>query len=475
MVNYSKLNFKSGIEAHQQLESHKLFCNCPSLVNDDNSIDVRFKRRLFASAGETGEIDIAAQYETQKNKEYNYEACSTSSCLIEYDEQPPNNINQEAIDIALEICLLFNAKIVDEILVMRKIVLDGSNVSGFQRTALIGYDGYIDTSKGKVNIPTIYLEEEGAKKVQDEKDSTTYKLDRLGIPLIEVATDASLKDPEHVKEVASIIGMILRSTGKVKRGIGSIRQDVNLSIKGHPRIEIKGFQDLKSIPSVVNLEIERQIDEINSKNKLESHVRKGEPDKTTSFLRPMPGASRLYPETDIPPIELDPKRISSIKVSERIDEKTIKLEKEYKINEYLAKEIVKSKIPFESYTKKFKLEPKLIAQVLIEIPKEIKSRFNLDISKIKPKDYEFILENLQNNSISKSSIIDILKEIIKGNKVDITKYKILSDKDLEKEIKKIVEENENASFNTLMGLVMKKFQNKIDGKKAAETIKFFLG
>jgi len=475
MVNYSKLNFRSGIEAHQQLESHKLFCNCPSLVNDDNPIDVNFKRRLFASAGETGKIDIAAQYETQKNKEYNYEACSTSSCLVEYDEQPPNNINQEAIDIALEICLLFNAKIVDEIQVMRKIVLDGSNVSGFQRTALIGYDGYIETSKGKVGIPTIYLEEEAAKKIKDDKDSITYKLDRLGIPLIEVATDASIKDPEHVKETASIIGMILRSTGKVKRGIGSIRQDVNLSIKGHPRIEIKGFQDLKSIPSVVNIEIEREIEEINSKNKLESHVRKAEPDKTTSFLRPMPGASRMYPETDIPSIEITQKRISSIKVSERIDKKTIKLEKEYNINEYLAKEIVKSQIPFESYTKKFKLEPKLIAQVLVEIPKEIKSRFNLDTSKIKPKDYEFILENLQNNSISKSSIIDILTEIIKGNKIDISKYKILSDKDLEKEIKKIVEENENTSFNTLMGLVMKKFQNKIDGKKAAETIKFFLG
>lgn len=474
MLNYQELGFKCGLEIHQQLETHKLFCNCPSLVNDPNQVDVRLTRKLFASAGETGEIDIAAQYEKQKNKEYHYEACSTSSCLIEYDEQPPNPINQEAINIALEVCLLLNAKIVDEMQVMRKIVIDGSNVSGFQRTALIGYDGYIETSKGKINIPTIYLEEEAAKKIKGTDNSITYKLDRLGVPLIEIATDPTLKNPEHVKEAASTIGMILRSTGKVKRGIGSIRQDVNLSIKKHPRIEIKGFQDLRSISSVINIEMQREIEEIKSNKKPESHVRKVEPDGTTSFLRPMPGASRLYPETDIPSIEITQERISSIKISERIDEQTIKLEKKYNLNEYLAKEIIKSKIPFETYAKKYKLDPKLIAHILVEIPKEIKSRFNLDITKLKQKDYDFILENIQNNKIPKSSAIDILSDTIKGNKIDLSEYKTISDKDLKEKIEKIINKNKGAPFGALMGLVMKEFHGKIDGKKAAELIKSLL-
>ncbi|GAF96681.1 unnamed protein product, partial [marine sediment metagenome] len=150
--------------------------------------------------------------------------CSTSTCLVELDEEPPRPINQEAIGIALEISLLLKAKIIDEIQVMRKIVIDGSNVSGFQRTALIATDGYIETSLGEVRIPVICLEEEAAKKIKETKDSATYRLDRLGIPLIEIATEPDIKNPEHAKETASLLGMILRSTGKVKRGLGTIRQ-----------------------------------------------------------------------------------------------------------------------------------------------------------------------------------------------------------------------------------------------------------
>src|SRR3990167_7412137 len=228
-LDYQKLGFKCGLEIHQQLEGKKLFCECPT-INSNSEPNVKFERRLRAVAGETGEIDIAAKHEMQKGKKFIYEADSNDTCLVEYDEEPPHELNKQALETTLKIALLLNAKIIDEIQVMRKTVVDGSNVSGFQRTALVAMDGFIETSQGKVTIPTICLEEEAAQKLEEDSDFVKYRLDRLGIPLIEIATGTEIKNPEHARETASMIGMVLRSVDGVKRGLGTIRQDVNVSI-----------------------------------------------------------------------------------------------------------------------------------------------------------------------------------------------------------------------------------------------------
>src|SRR3989344_3372004 len=295
--DYKTLHFKAGLEIHQQLEGKKLFCHCPTLVNDSHPVDIVVQRKLRTSAGETGSVDVAAKYETAKNRMFVYEACSTSSCLVELDDEPPHDVNREALLVALQIAKIMHAKTVDEVQFMRKIVVDGSNVSSFQRTAVIALDGYIDTSKGKVSIASICLEEESAKKIETKDTEVIYRLDRLGVPLIEIATGPDLQDPFHAQEVAGILGMILRSTGKVRRGLGSIRQDVNISIQKGNRVELKGFQDLRSISKVIDVEIDRQLALLKKGKKVEKEVRKVEPDFTTSFLRPMPGASRMYPET----------------------------------------------------------------------------------------------------------------------------------------------------------------------------------
>ena len=118
---------------------------------------------------------------------------------------------------------------------MRKTVIDGSNTSGFQRTVLIARDGHIETSYGKVRVATVCLEEDSARVMLREKDKVIYRLDRLGIPLVEIATHPDLHNPEMVKECALKLGEILRAC-KVKRGLGTIRQDVNVSVSGHDRV-----------------------------------------------------------------------------------------------------------------------------------------------------------------------------------------------------------------------------------------------
>ncbi len=250
------MDIKCGIEIHQQLDAkHKLFCDCP--ITKSESFPLEVQRKLRAVAGELGGFDPAALYEFLRGRKFIYKINPESSCMVELDEEPPKPMNKEALRISVQICKMLRCRLVDEVHVMRKTVLDGSSVSGFQRTALIGYDGHIDTSFGKVGIQTVCLEEDSAPAVSKEKGAVVYRLDRLGIPLAEIATDASLKTPEQVKEAAEKIGFMLRSV-PVVRGIGSIRQDVNVSIRNGARVEIKGFQELEKIPKLVRNEVERQ-------------------------------------------------------------------------------------------------------------------------------------------------------------------------------------------------------------------------
>jgi glutamyl-tRNA(Gln) amidotransferase subunit E len=470
-TDYAKLGFKCGVEIHQQLETHKLFCNCPSLVNDDSKPDVLVKRKLMASAGETGEIDLAAKHEISKGKYFLYEACSSSSCLVELDEEPPHELNKDALETALQIALMLNCKVVDQIQFMRKMVVDGSNTTGFQRTALIGFDGYVETPLGKVKVDNVCLEEEAAKKIEDTKEYTKFRLDRLGVALIEIGTDASIKGPEHAKEVAEKIGMILRSTGRVKRGLGTIRQDVNVSISKGARVEIKGFQDLRSIPKVINYEVERQLKLIEKGEKVNSEVRKAEADLTTSFMRPMPGASRMYPETDVQPVNISKEILGSIKKPELISEKAEKLEEKYGINADIAKEIAKEGVKLEDYISKFgKVEPKVIANILVEIPKEVKSRFKIDKG-LTDDDFNEVLGYLNKGEITKEAVLEIFVEKLQKGKVDYNKFKSISDVEVLEELKKIRKDNKDAPINALMGEAMKKFRGKVEGKKILELLK----
>ncbi|MCP3684863.1 MAG: Glu-tRNA(Gln) amidotransferase subunit GatE [bacterium] len=603
MTDYEALGLKCGIEIHQQIEGKKLFCNCPTLIRDDQA-DIVVNRRLRASAGETGEVDVAAAHEAKKEKYYIYNAYSDTTCLVELDAEPIHAMNRDALDVALQVSLLLNAKIVDSIQVMRKTVVDGSNTSGFQRTALVATNGFVETSKGKVTIPAICIEEEAAKIEQRTSECDIYNLSRLGIPLAEIGTGPDIRSPEQAKETAEKLGMILRSTGKVKRGLGTIRQDVNVSIKGGERIEIKGAQELRLIPKYVEyevlrqktlLEIKEQLGNVKQTEKvvdisellkdsdskiikstfakqgvvlavklkgfagfvgkevqpgrrlgtefsdyakvsagvggifhsdempaygiteddakkikkklgcsekdafvmvadkkakavkaieavllranltfegIPKEVRKANPDGTTSFMRPMPGAARMYPETDCVAIMPD---ISKVKIPELITEKAEKY-KGHGLSGELAKQLSKSNKTefFEGLVEKYKnVDKGVIAATLLTTGKEIKKRYNLDASKLSDDDFEKVIEQLDKKSISKEAVLEILVLVAKGEKIDdsINKFKKLSDKELEAEIDKIIKANKGLPPNALIGKAMGQLRGRADGKSIVEMLK----
>jgi glutamyl-tRNA(Gln) amidotransferase subunit E len=257
---YSKLGLMVGLELHQQLDTQrKLFCHCPPVVRDDEP-DGTFIRRLRPTQSEMGEIDPAALFEFQKKKRFCYEYYNDTTCLVETDEEPPHNLSEDSIDICLTMAEFLHSNPVNEIHPMRKIVIDGSNTTGFQRTTIVANGGEATISNKKIGIQTICLEEDAARKIADDDKNNMriYRLDRLGIPLIEIATDPDIRTPEEAQQVALALGLLLRSTGRVKRGQGTIRQDVNVSIKDGAIIEIKGLQQLDMLAATVENEALRQ-------------------------------------------------------------------------------------------------------------------------------------------------------------------------------------------------------------------------
>ena len=242
---------KIGIEIHQRLSTHKLFCNCLPIEGEPS---LKVERYLHVAYSETGEVDKAAMFESSKQKKYIYNYFPKSSCLVELDEEPPHEINEEGVIIALAIALQLNMKVFDKAVVMRKIVIDGSNTTGFQRTALLAIDGNLDG----VPIQTLCIEEESAGIVKEGEGFREFRLDRLGIPLVEIATAPVITSGKEAKDVAEKLGILMRATGGVARGIGTIRQDLNVSIEGGARVEIKGAQELNMIPKWIDNEVKRQ-------------------------------------------------------------------------------------------------------------------------------------------------------------------------------------------------------------------------
>lgn len=596
---------KCGLEIHQQLNTKKLFCECEGRIRDETP-HFTIKRKLRAVVGETGEVDIAAAGEALKGKTYVYEAYDDNCCLIELDEEPPHAVRDEAVDAAIMVGKLFKARFVDEAQVMRKTVVDGSNTTGFQRTSLIAFDGTIESSNGPVSVPTIIVEEDSARRIKNEKDKVFFRLDRLGIPLLEISTGPDIISPEHCVEVAEKLGLLVRSTGLVKRGLGTIRQDVNVSIEGGHRVEIKGAQDLKLLPKLVELEASRQeallevkkelaarkvkmikskpVDVsdalMNSKSKViqktlkkggavvglllpnfkgllgkevqpgrrlgtelserakvaagvgglfhsdelpnygilpdevetiakklkagskdafilvaddkkvalraidaalqraneatkgvPGEVRAANPDGTTRFLRMMPGAARMYPETDVLPVKLDKKRIAAIPLPELIDSKVKRYEK-LGLGKDLAELVAKSASAslFDELVKKCKkLKPAYVAEVLMTSERAVKSQFGVDIEP-SDDDYRELLAALDAGKLTKESSLEILKEK-KPVKLLLDKFKVMSDADIKKVLKKIIEKNKGAPFNALIGKAMAELRGKAPGQKVSELLK----
>jgi len=479
-MDYKKLGLRVGLEIHHELDTEeKLFCSCPTILKTKEKPDLILERRQRPVAGETGEIDVAAIEEMKKRMKIIYEVYDDCDCLVDIDEEPPHEPNEEAIKIALTVAVLFNCKIVDEIHIMRKTIIDGSLPSGFQRTMLIGRNGWVDTSQGRVEIEAVSLEEDSGRLMRKGKNSVIFRLDRLGVPEVEVGTGKGIVSPEHAKEVALKIGNVIRSTGEAKIREGSVRQDVNVSIKGGNRVEIKHVPSLSLIPIVIEKEMERQLNLIKNKKKVTKDVRRVLEGGGTEFLRPLPGASRMYPETDVIPIKTSG-LLKGIKkhLPETWGQKIKRYKKQGLSNE-LAKQIVKSYYVdlFESIVKKTKVNPSVIANVFVGTIKDLKKRENIPIENLEDKDFQEMFELLDEGKVVKEVIPEVLSSKAKSPDKGMNEIikelglEMITKKELLKIVKKIIEKNKGQPVNKIIGIVMSKVRGKARSKDVVETVK----
>ena len=618
----NEIGLKVGLEIHQQLDTgKKLFCNCKSVEEDEYTN--KFSRNLRATKSELGKIDPAALFEDTKSKTIIYYANPNSSCLVEKDEEPPHDLNDDAKNTALLIGSALNSKIFSEIHVMRKTVVDGSNTSGFQRTMLIAQGGHIEVEGKKVGVQSICLEEDAAKIIKDEGDKRFFSLDRLGVPLVEIALEPVTDSAESIKKIALTLGRLLRVTKKVARGIGTIRQDVNVSIAGGGVIEVKGVQQLDQLEKIIEFEAKRQhglkiisdrikavssidVDQNNDvfvitdllkdcnskiiKNSLQNEneikvirikklagligfepytdirlgkeigqlvrffgiggvfhsdelpnygiidsdiqkVRKylglnqddafiiiagkipsvdfaiesiinrindaknGPPAETraatqtgeTVFLRPRPGASRMYPETDIPTIKITKEELdlAKSKIPKPWNESLLEIQNKYKINVQLSEQIFDSEYfdLFEKICHGDTNLPNFVASVLCSTITNLQ-RNGLDSKLLTHEEISTTFELLRSKKITKESVEIIFQQIMSGKAITaldaVEKASItqLGQEDLEKILDKIIEQNYDEikkdgihSMSSIMGLVMKQVRGRTSGSLVNQLLK----
>ena len=612
-----------GLEVHRQLDTReKLFCSCPTTLRTDEP-DVTVVRKLRPTQSEIGEVDRAALFEFEKRKTIVYEAYEDTTCLVELDEEPPHELNREALEIALQVALLLGSTPVDEVHVMRKIVIDGSTPFGFQRTCVVALGGSIEVGGKAIPIQHVGLEEDAGRKTGEDAQTVRYRLDRLGIPLIEVATAPVIESPEEARRVALAIGRIMRATGKVKRGLGTVRQDLNISIRGGAITEVKGVQELDLIPKVVENEVMRQLkllelrdelarrglspdelrpdildatpvfartackvirrvlkaggvvlalklprfggllakeimpghrfgkelsdiasawsglggifhtDEMPAYGVSEEEVRAlrelvgagpldavvfvaGDeercrralmavlerarealsgipretrmalPDGKTRFMRPRPGAARMYPETDVPPVRLSPEYIEALRarLPETPEQTARRLVEQYGLNEKLAWQVVDAEEVqlFERAARETGVPATVIATTLTETLKSLR-REGLDVEALSDEQLLELFKMVGRGEAFKEAIPDVLRWLCENRgrspreAIEALGLSPLSEEELRAIIREVlasapglVEEGRRA-FGKLMGLVMKRVRGRADPAKVSALLR----
>jgi len=444
-MDYGALGFKCGVEIHQRLDTHKLFCNCysnPSEKRSNAENDFVIRRRIRPAAGELGKVDEAARFEAAKGRETVYFVPEDEACLVECDDEPPHAPNQEALIEACRIAKALKMKPVHEVEFMRKTVADGSAVSGFQRTALLATDGELEG----VGIQTLCLEEESAGIVDGG-----YRLDRLGIPLVEIATAPEIRDGEHCRKICESLGRMLRSNAKVQRGLGSIRQDINVSIAKGARVEIKGVQELKTIPELVENEVLRQQSLATPREETRRTV-----GTKTEFMRPLPGKARMYPETDVLPVLLA--RYWEDAGKPKSFESAVKGLEARGLNPQLAEKMARSPQKlFLTLTEEMRVDATVAATTLLETKKELERKG------VKPSDecIKFVLGAFKKGKLVKSAIPVALEkgctneDCLKKN--DLT---VLSGAELARAANEF-----SGAGPKAFGLAMKKYRLRADPKQ----------
>jgi glutamyl-tRNA(Gln) amidotransferase subunit E len=266
----------------------------------------------------------------------------------------------------------------------------------------------------------------------------------------------------------------LPNYGIEEEDIGIVKKVINFK-------ENDAFLIIAAPTSKIDFAIESIINRINQASKgVPAETRLATPNGDTVFLRPRPGASRMYPETDIPPIILSKNELENAEnnIPKPWDESLAEIQKKYDLNEQLAEQIFDSQYIdlFEKIVRETSVNPTFIASVLCSSITRLE-RDGLNSKLLKNEEITKSFELLESGKITKESIDIIFENIMSGksNTVDQalknTRIETVGEGKLEKIIEKIINENKGLIHNQkeramgpLMGIAMKELRGKAPGE-----------
>ncbi len=438
-----------GLEVHVQLNTRtKLFCSCP----------------------------------VEEEAEPNTNVCEI--CLGYPGSKP--KLNKRALELATKIAKALNCKIRPRILFSRKVYFYPDLPKNYQITqndTTLGYGGYIELSNGKkIRIRELHIEEDPAKIVEHKDNYILLDFNRSGTPLVEIVTEPDFENIDEVREFFKKLLAILDYLDAFDPNKGVIKADVNVSVEGGGRVEVKNVMGIKNIEAAINYELTRQREIVKAGGKVERETRHfREKSKKT-----IPARKKEFEEdygyifdTDLPYYEVP--EVELPKMPWEVKDELISLGVKPNIAEAIAFYSKDHGLGFLELAKRNK-------EIANELAKWYQVFFEAEVSfdQVKPLLNEFVeavkwyLEGKLNNQGIRKAILEGLKE---GSILKVAeRYKLIEID--EKLIEEVIKDNPKAvndylsgkknAINALVGAVMRKTKGRANPQKVRELLEKYL-
>ena len=443
-----------GLEIHVQLNTNsKLFCSCPP------------------------------NYQSAPNNTNICPVCLNQPGAKPY---PPN---QAALDNAIKVALMLGCEISNEVIYFMRKHYDYPDLSsGYQRTSVpVGIKGELNG----VRIHEIHVEEDPG---QYKPDRGTVDFNRSGIPLIEIVTEPDMKSPEEARNFLNELIRVLNYSGSA-RGEGTMRADVNISIEGGKRAEVKNVNSIRGAYKVLKFELIRQKNILRRGGEVQQETRAYlESQMITVPMRLKEDADdyRYIPDPDLPPLKIDPAHVEEIRqnMPEPAHLKTERFVEEYGIDKKDAK-VLTSELEladaFEEVCKE--VDANVAARLMRDELKRVLhyNKIQYAESKITPSDIVELINLIESKQVTPEAAHKLIEQMPGndktpteiGNEMDI--IGVVEDDAIVNAINQAIEENPNAvedykngkdnAVNFLVGQVMRLTRGKANAGETNKMIK----
>ncbi len=342
-------------------------------------------------------------------------------------------VNKQAVINALRMCHALNMEIDDTIIFERKNYYYSDLPKGYQITQEfrpLGKNGYLTIENKTIGIERLHMEEDTCKQLH-YSDFTLLDYNRAGIPLLEIVSKPEIRNGveaarfvEKIRSIATYLGV---SDGKMERG--SIRCDVNISLKEKvsstlgTKVEIKNLNSISNIEKALNYEIDRQSNLLEKGGVIKQETRRyDETKKQTVSMRVKQDKVdyKFFTDPNIAPIKLSKTFIDeAINSSPELAESKVNRYKALGLSDYISNLLVANKETSNYFDEGIKLgvNPKLLANWVIGDIQSILNKLDIEITQfnISPSKMVELINLIECGKISNAQAKEFFDVMLKND------------------------------------------------------------